>query len=195
MAELLHSLGINWPVMVAQAVNFAILLAVLGKFVYKPVLKMLDERREGVRLSLEREEHTAKKLAAAEVEREKILGAARVESQKIIEAGKQDGESVKKKLVEEARSDIAKMRLDEDKRRVAEKIRLLAEARRELGAVVVEAIERSFGDVLDARAQGKMVEQALAVIREANAENPKHETLNSKQILNNKHPNPRKDSV
>ena len=153
--------------MVAQVVNFAILLVVLQKFVYKPVLKMLDERREGVKLALEREEHTAKKLTAAETEKEEILKTARVDSQKILDAAKQDGEAMKKKLVEEARSEIAKQKSETMARLASEKIQLVREVKRELGTVVVEAIEHSFGDVLDARAQGKMAEQALAVLRES----------------------------
>ncbi len=167
MSELIHSLGISWPVMVAQVVNFAILLFVLGKFVYAPVMKMLDERREGVKLALEREEHTVKKLAAAETEKEEILKTARVDSQKILDAAKQDGEAVKKKLIEEARGEIARQKSEATARLASEKVQLLREVKRELGTVVVEAIERTLGDVLDAHTQGKMAEQALAVLRES----------------------------
>ena len=166
MTELLHGLGINWPVMLAQLLNFAILLAVLGKFVYKPVMKMLDERQQKVANTLARDAHSLERHRAMEAEREKMLAEARAASQKIIDEAKQDGEGVKKKLLAEAGSEVARMRLEEDKRRVHEKARLVAEARRELGAIVVEAIDRSLGDVLDARSQGKMVEQALAAIRE-----------------------------
>ncbi len=170
MTELIHSLGIEWPVLVAQIVNFAILLAVLGRFVYKPVMKMLDERGQKVADTLARDKHSTEKLHALEAERAKMLAEARIASQKIIDEAKQDGEGVKKKMLDEARGEVARLRLEEDKRRVGEKARLVAEARRELGAIVVEAVERSLGDVLDARAQGKMVEQALAAIREGEGE-------------------------
>ena len=156
--------------MLAQLLNFSILLVVLGKFVYKPVMKMLDERQQKVADTLARDARSLEKLRAMEAEREKILAEARTASQKIIDEAKQDGEGVKKKLLAEAASEVARMRLDEERRRVAEKARLVAEARRELGAIVVEAIDRSLGDVLDARSQGKMVEQALAAIRENTSE-------------------------
>lgn len=185
MTELLHSLGIEWPILIAQIVNFAILLAILGKFVYKPVLKMLDERKEGVAKALEREEKAAAKLAAADVEREKILVAARAESQSIIDEAKKDGEGMKAKLIATAREEIAKMKADAEKRLKDERARLVTEVKGEIGGLIVDTIEKAFSDVLDARTQGRMVEQALAVLREQNG-NPKSEALNSKQTPNHK---------
>lgn len=165
MSELLHSLGIEWPILIAQIVNFAILLAILGKFVYKPVLKMLDERQEGVAKALEREEKAAAKLAAADAEREKILAAARAESQGIIDEAKKDGEGLKVKLVATAKEEITKLKADAEKRLKDERARLVTEVKGEIGGLIVDTIEKTLGDVLDARTQGRMVEQALAAIR------------------------------
>jgi F-type H+-transporting ATPase subunit b len=166
MQELLYSLGINWSVMVAQIVNFAILLAILGKFVYKPVLKMLDERKEGVAKALEREEKAAAKLAAADAEKEHILAQARAESQQLIDEAKKDGEGLKTKFVAAAKEEIAKLKADSDKRLKDERARLVTEVKGEIGGLIVDTIERTLGDVLDARTQGRMVEQALSAIRE-----------------------------
>lgn len=166
MSELLHSLGIEWPILIAQIVNFAILLAILGRFVYKPVMKMLDERRDGVRQAILREEAAAQKLSSAEADREKLLGEARLESSKLIEVAKKDGEEVKKKLLASAKEEIKKMHAEADMRLKAERERLASEVKKEIGALMVDAIEKTVGDVLDARSQGKMVEQALAILQE-----------------------------
>lgn len=166
MSELLHSLGIEWPILVAQIINFAILLAILGKFVYKPVMRMLDERREGVAKALLREEKATEKLALADTGREKILAEARVESSKILDTAKKDGEDVRKKLLTSAKEDIGKMQAEAAKKLKDERIRLVSEVKGEIGTLIVATIEKTLGDVLDARAQGKMVEQALAAIRE-----------------------------
>lgn len=164
--ELLAKLGIEWQVLVAQIINFAILLAVLLKFVYKPVLKLLDERREGVLGTLEKEEKASAKLASADAEREKILAQARVASTAILEAAKKDGEDAKKKLLASAKEEVSKMHAEAEKRLREEKTRLLSEVKGEIGSLIVATIEQTLGDVLDARTQGKMVEQALAAIRE-----------------------------
>jgi len=167
MQELLHSLGIEWPILIAQVINFAILVAILGKFVYKPVMRMLDDRREGVRKALEREEKAAANLALAETDRDKILAQARAESTKLIEEVKKDAEETKKKLIVSAKEEIGKMHAEAEKKLRDERVRLVSEVKGEVGTLVVDTIEKTFGDVLDARAQGKMVEQALAAIREA----------------------------
>ncbi len=166
MAELLHSLGIEWHILVAQIVNFAILLAVLLKFVYKPVMKMLDERREGVLSTLEKEEKATAKLASADTEREKILAQARLDGIAIVEASKKNGEEMKKKMVASAKEEIARMHAESEKKLREERTRLLAEVKGEVGSLIVSTIEQTLGDVLDARTQGKMVEQALSAIRE-----------------------------
>ncbi len=166
MTHLFSSLGIEWPVMLAQLLNFAILLAVLGKFVYAPVMKILRERQESVTRVLERETFSAKKLLETETDRENLLSAARAQSQKILDEAKRGGEEVKKKMLAEAQGEVMRLRAENERRLVAEKARLVAEARRELGTIVVSAIEQALGDALDPRAQGRMVEQALAAIRE-----------------------------
>lgn len=166
MSELLHSLGINWPVMVAQLVNFAILLFLLARFVYTPVMRLLDERREGIAQAARREAESAEKLAGLEKEREKILVAARAESQKIIDEAKKSGEQIAQRTILSAQEEIARREREAEKRFADDKARLVAEARREIGTLVVDAIERSLGDALDARSQGRMVEQALAAIRD-----------------------------
>src|SRR3989338_5339878 len=166
MSELLHSLGIEWHILIAQVVNFAILLAILAKFVYKPVMRLLDERREGIAKALEREEKAAAKLASADTEKEKILAQARVESQALLDETKRDGEEVKKKLLASTKEEIAKQKADADKRLKDERTRLVMEVKGEIGTLIVDTIEKTLGDVLDARTQGKMVEQALSILRE-----------------------------
>ncbi|PIQ68842.1 MAG: ATP synthase F0 subunit B, partial [Candidatus Taylorbacteria bacterium CG11_big_fil_rev_8_21_14_0_20_46_11] len=168
MAELLHSLGIEWHILIAQIINFAILLAVLAKFVYKPVLQMIDERREGTLRAIEREEHASTKLARAETDREAIIAEAHQESARVIEASRQTGEDLKKRLTADAKAEIAKSQASAEKKLKEDKVRLFGEVKAEIGTLVVTTIEQTLGDVLDPRTQGKMVEQALAAIRESN---------------------------
>lgn len=180
MAELIQSLGIEWPILIAQVVNFAILLGILWKFVYTPVMKLLDERRDGVRTALLREEHAAAKLAAAETDKANILAESRAESQKIIEAAKKDAEELKQKIIIVGKEEIQRMKQEAERKLHADKMRLITEVRGEIGNLIVGVVERALGDVLDTRAQGKMVEQALAVLREQNG-SPNIESRNSKK--------------
>ncbi|PIR50188.1 F0F1 ATP synthase subunit B, partial [Candidatus Peregrinibacteria bacterium CG10_big_fil_rev_8_21_14_0_10_54_7] len=51
--ELLTKLGINWQLLLAQIVNFAIVVGVLSFFLYKPLLNLIDTRRERIRKAME----------------------------------------------------------------------------------------------------------------------------------------------
>lgn len=173
MQELLHSLGINWSVMLAQIVNFTILLAVLAKFVYKPVLRLLDERREKIAEASRKEQRIAIELSAIGAEKEKVLAEARAESERLIEAAKKSGEEAKKKILAEAEAEVSRLKSESERHLAGEKSRLLQEVKREVGGLVIEAIEKGFGDALDARGQGRMVEQALAALRETESDSRK----------------------
>ena len=97
MSQLISQLGINWKLLIAQAVNFAILLVLLRMFVYGPLMNMLHERRrrieEGLEKAKEADErlrdinHLAvEKIKAAEAEGVKIIAKVEAES-KVHEAG------------------------------------------------------------------------------------------------------------
>lgn len=165
MEELIHALGIDWKLIIAQMINFALLLFILTRFVLRPVLRLLDERAEGVKLALRNEEKATEKLASADSDREKILAEARTESSRMIETARNDGEEVKKKLIAGAKEEIAAMHVEAQKKLKDEHRRLLSEVKAEVGSLVIATIEHSLGDVLDDRTQGKMVEQALSAIR------------------------------
>ncbi|MEI8230188.1 MAG: hypothetical protein WCG83_03540 [Candidatus Peregrinibacteria bacterium] len=78
--ELLAKLGINWQLLSAQIVNFLIVLGVLGAFVYKPFLRLLDDRIERIRKSAE---------DARRIENQ----AAEMDAMKLAEMKKLDAES------------------------------------------------------------------------------------------------------
>lgn len=146
--ELIHKLGIDWKLLLAQVVNFFILLAVLYKFVYKPVLEMLEKRSR----TIEKGIHDAK---AAE---ERLLKIERLREEKMAETSKEIG-----KLLEQARADAEIMKKDimttanlqaEDLLRRArlqmaeEKEKMVQDAKREVTAFIVQAtgkiLEREF---------------------------------------------------
>src|SRR5512143_3804889 len=95
------SLGINLPLLLAFIINFIILLALLGKFLYKPVLKMLDERGQKIRESMEQAEAIRRDYEQAKAEVQRQIEKGRQEGQAIIAQAVQRGEVLK----EEARAE------------------------------------------------------------------------------------------
>src|SRR5581483_8862620 len=77
--------GVNWFLLSAQIVNFAVLLFILQKYAYKPILRMLQQRQETIAKSLKQAEEIEEKLQKTEDDREKVLEKAAKEAQSMID--------------------------------------------------------------------------------------------------------------
>lgn len=140
--EILAKLGINWTLLIAQIVNFAIITGVLMYFVYKPILRLLDERRDRIKKSMDevaRIENQAKEL---EELRRIRLSEADKEAGKMLEMAKEEAEKMRQELLHSARREaeaiIAKgqTKLAEDRRKVFE------EAQGTLSALIIRMTEK-----------------------------------------------------
>src|ERR1051326_1424701 len=77
--------GVDWPHFIAQVVSFCIVAFLLQRFAYKPVVTMLEERRQRIAESLANAEKIKVELQRAEDTRKQILGEANVQATKLIE--------------------------------------------------------------------------------------------------------------
>lgn len=102
MGEALHNLGIEGTALIAQIVNFGILLFVLWKFLYTPILKVLDERSAKIAQSQKDAEKIEKALAKSEKEQEAIILTAKQEADQIIKAAKKTAKEVEKDIITKA---------------------------------------------------------------------------------------------
>ena len=93
----MEQLGINPIFLLSQIVNFAVLAFLLHRFAYKPILKMLDQRRERIEKGLEDARLAEEARANAEQERQQILDGARAEAQRVVAEANERGEAVKKR--------------------------------------------------------------------------------------------------
>jgi F-type H+-transporting ATPase subunit b len=155
-------LGINVPVLIAQVVNFAILLIILKAFIYKPVLKMLDERRAKIQEGLSAAERGREQAAEADRESQAQIDAARRQGQDIVaqsqqvaariqEEARQQAQQQAEALLERARSEI---QLERDA--------AILELRKEFADLTITAAEKVIGQSLDRSAHQRLIDQALA---------------------------------
>lgn len=133
MSELLSQLGINFKLLLSQGVNFFIVLAVLTAFVYRPLLKLLEERRKKIEIGLKGAEEAERRLAQIEVMKDAKLREGERAVFEMIKnaeerAGVRGGEilaSAEKK----AEDTLKKAREIEEQRRIEALSSLAAEAR------------------------------------------------------------------
>ena len=83
MEEIIKAFGIDGRLIVIQIVNFAILMGILGYFLYNPILRLLAEREEKIKKGIEDAEAAAKAKAQADVEKAAVLTAAHGEASEI----------------------------------------------------------------------------------------------------------------
>ena len=157
----MEALGINLPGLITQIISFLILLFVLSKLLYKPVIKMLDERAERIKTSLSAAEKANEDAALSAEKIEKELISARQEGQKIIDQAKKLSEEFKdkekSKALEEIESLIEKSKSDLEKEtRVA-----INELRKNFSTLVLEAAEKVVDKEIDENTHTKLIEKVL----------------------------------
>lgn len=129
MGEALHNLGIDFGLLLAQAVNFIILLLIFQRFLYKPILKILEERSKKVEESINNAEEIQKRLESTEKESAKIISDTQKQAEKILHETKITGDKLKQDLRAEAEAkaseilDQAKSQIEKDKNQILSEIR------------------------------------------------------------------------
>ena len=91
MAELLSNLGINGKLLFAQIVNFLIIFALLGKFVFPKVIKFIEDRKEKIKKGLELTEKAEQEMQRINDARSRELEKARQAGEVLISQAKLHG--------------------------------------------------------------------------------------------------------
>jgi F-type H+-transporting ATPase subunit b len=148
MEEIARTFGVDWPHLLAQVVSFSIMCAVLYAMAYKPILGMLEARRQQIAIGLANAEKIKAELARIEADRRAVLTKAGIEG---------------KQLIEEARAAAARLQAEETQRAVAaaeqvvlrareaierDRARMLAELRHEVGRLVIQTTAAVTGKIL-----------------------------------------------
>ena len=111
MSELFAAFGLNWKLLLIQALNFGILLYVLWRFLYDPVLKMIDERRGKIAEGGQKAEAADRRLSEADSEGKGIIASAGKEAEALVSAAKSraenQGAEILKKSQERAEAVLA----------------------------------------------------------------------------------------
>ena len=155
------SLGINLPLLVVFIVNFIVLLVLLRLFLYKPVMKVLDERAQRTKEAMDLAEATKKEYEQAKGEVQKQIEKGRQEAQAIITQAIQVGERLK----EESRQETAKqtqVMIDRARSELeAERDKIVGDLRREFVDISITAAEKVIKETLDKEKHRKLIEETL----------------------------------
>ena len=142
MSELFAAFGINWKLVVAQMVNFGALLFLLWYFLYDPILKLLDERREKIAKGVKDAEDAAAKLAQSHMEGKEIVGKAAKEAEGLLSEARIRADEKGAELVKAAQSRADAVLADANARAEEARRQALASSEKEIAKAAMLAAEK-----------------------------------------------------
>jgi F-type H+-transporting ATPase subunit b len=159
--SLLGTFGLDWKLFLAQLVNFSVIVFVLTKWVYKPLIKTMDERKKKIEDGVKNAETAEKKLHSAKDEEEKIINEARAAGKEILDEGKKRGETERQKRVDASKV-IIEEQLKESKERITRETEAAKQrAEKDIAGLVIGAAEKVTKTVLDEKTHRKLIQDSI----------------------------------
>lgn len=162
----MEKLGINLGYLLVQIFNFAIIMVVLRAWLYKPLLGMLQKRREKIERGLEDARIAAEARENAEKDAAEILSEAQNKAAQVIREATEKAEGVNRELRSVAEADIAKQRETALAEIEQERDRSLSELRSQVAALAIAAAQKLIGENLDEKRQHALLSEFFSGIKE-----------------------------
>ena len=159
--EGIAALGLNLPGLIAQLVNFAILLVVLRLLLWKPILRMLDERKQKIEEGLQRSKEAADQAAESEEAAGRVLEEARIEAREATARAQEAAARLREELEEKARSDAEQILTRAREEIALEREQAVQQLRSEFADITIRAAEQVVGQAIDQDAHRRLIDEAL----------------------------------
>jgi F-type H+-transporting ATPase subunit b len=154
-----RTFGVDWPHLLAQIVSFCIMCAVLYRWAYKPVLKMLEERRKVIALGEKNAEQIKAELARTEAQRREVIQKANVEAAKIIQEAQAAAARVQDRETQKAIAGAEQILAKSKEAASQDYERMLTELKREVGRLVVQTTASVTRRILTPEDQRRLAEE------------------------------------
>ncbi|MCK4891828.1 MAG: F0F1 ATP synthase subunit B [Candidatus Pacebacteria bacterium] len=161
MPEIFEKLGLDPKLLIAQAVNFILLLIILQKIGYKPILKMLNDRTEKIEKSLKQAKKIEEELKNTEETKLAEIKKAKQESQEIIKEANKLSEKKSQEMIEKTKAKTKEI-VDGAKQEIqAEKESSIAEAKSEISDISIQIAKKIIGSNFDENKEREAVNDVL----------------------------------
>ncbi len=156
------ALGISLPGLIAQLVNFGILLLILRLFLFKPIMKVMDERKRKIEEGLQASQAAAHAAESSQEESRRALEQARAEGRELIGRAQETAARLSAELESQARREAdaiverARAEIDRERQQAVQALRA------EFADLTVRAAERVVGQSLDRGAHQRLIDETLA---------------------------------
>lgn len=160
-AGFLDSFGVNWKQLLAELVNFGVIVFILSRWVFKPVLKTIDDRNKKIEEGVASADLAKKQLADAEAHKQALVAEAKKEARALVMAAKQEADAEREGLKKETQVELDRQ-LEEAKERLQhEKSAMLQQAKQEVADMVIRVTDQVVAKTIDAKAHRALIQQAI----------------------------------
>ena len=155
-----ETFGFDVKIFLSQVISFIIVALVLKRFAYKPILAVLEERRQRIAEGLLNAEKIKQQLAEAEQRHAEILAKANAQAQKMIDEARESAANVAERKQQEAVAAAEQIIAKAREATAIEHEKTMTDLKRELGRLVVDTTAKVTGKVLTAEDQRRLQEEA-----------------------------------
>jgi F-type H+-transporting ATPase subunit b len=157
--RIVTTFGVDWSHLLAQVASFCIVCFVLYRFAYRPVLKMLEVRRQQIAQGLANAEQIKAELARTEAQRQEVMAQANAQATKFIEEARAAAARVLEQETQKAIAAAEQIMIKAREAAAQDHDRMLVELKREVGRLVVQATTTVTGKILTAEDQRRLAEE------------------------------------
>jgi F-type H+-transporting ATPase subunit b len=155
-----ETFGFNTQFFASQFISFCIVAFLLQRFAFKPLTKVLEQRRRMIEEANHNSEKIKQTLAEAEARYKEVLSKANADAQRVIDEARQSGSELSEKKRQEAIAEAEAILTKAREGTVREREQMMTDLRSELGRLVVETTGRVAGKVLTADDQKRLNDEA-----------------------------------
>jgi F-type H+-transporting ATPase subunit b len=159
MDEFIATFHIDWKLMLAQTVNFGLVLMVFYLLAAKPLSKLMKERTQDIKKGLLDAKKNAELLKNTKAEYENTLTQAHLKANSIFEEGKKQAKQKKEEMINTAKKEVTLMIANGKKNLEVEKIKIIDEAKEELISLIVKTTEKIIDTKVDKSLNEKIIKE------------------------------------
>jgi F-type H+-transporting ATPase subunit b len=161
----MEALGINFGLLIVQIIAFAIVFLTLNAWVYKPMLDMMESRKQKIAQGLEDARVAAEARANAEKEAAKVLAEAQAEAGRVVREATERAASAGKDVKAAAEAEATKAREAAMVEAELERNRILGDLRGQVAALAIAAANKLVGETLDEKKQRALIDEFFSGVK------------------------------
>ncbi len=156
--------GVNWWLFLSQCISFVLVAILLQKFAYKPILEVLETRRQRIAEGLENAARIKTQLAEAQKTSDEILSKASIDAQKMIDDARASAKALGEKQAQVAIAEAEQIVVKARQATLLERDKTMAEFRKEIARLVIDTTAKVAGKVLTAEDQSRLGQEVAREI-------------------------------